>query len=130
MTDLNERSLGYGFVILGGALVIAGALVSLVVATLDLAYGRAGSFAAGTEAAVLIVLGGLALFFAYLGHQSWADRPLTTGVLLLVIALIAWVSLGFGMNVVALLDSSFVFLAGVLYLIEPVTTRVRTSLAA
>ncbi len=130
MANLTERDLGYGFGILGGALVIAGAIISIAVAVFDLVTARGGVFGAGTEAVVLLVMGGLALFFANLGHRAWADRSLTTGVLLLVIALIAWISLGLGMNVVALVGSIFVFLAGVLYLIEPVTARVRTSLPA
>lgn len=130
MTNLTERSLGYGFGILGGALVLVGALVSLAVAVFDLVTGRGGAFAAGTEAVILVVLGGLALFFAYLGHRAWGDLPLTTGVLLIVIAVIAWVTLGLGMDLVALLGAIFVFLAGVLYLIEPVTARIRISPAA
>ena len=107
--------------------MLVGALIGLAVAVSDLVSARGGAFAAGTEAAALALL---ALFFAYLGRRAGGNQPLTTGVLLLVIAVIARATLGPGMDVVARLGAILVFLAGVLYLIEPVTTCVRTGLAA
>ncbi len=124
MADLTERTLGYGFGLLGGLLIVVGAIVALVVGAVDLAVGRTfGSIGAWSESIVLFVVGGLALFFAYLGQHSWRDHSLTTGILLVVIALLGWAVLGLGANLVALLGAIFVFLSGVLYLIEP-TRRV------
>ena len=60
-TNPAERSLEYGFGILGGALVLVGALIGLAVAVFDPVSARGGAFAAGTEAAALALL---ALFFA------------------------------------------------------------------
>jgi hypothetical protein len=127
MSDLTERKLGWGFGLLGGLLIVAGAIVSAVVGTLYLATGRfAGAFGAGSEAVLLFVVGALALFFAYLAHRSWSDRPIVAGVLLVVIAAIGWGVTGFGGNVIALLGALFVFLAGLLYLLQPALSGVKT----
>jgi hypothetical protein len=40
-------------------------------------------------------------------------------VLLVVLAVLGWVVVGIGANLLALLGSLFVFLAGVLYLLDP-----------
>ncbi len=105
---------------MGGLLILVGALVALVVGAMDLVVGRPlGSVNAWSESIVLFVVGGLALFFAYLGQHNWRDHALTSGILLVVVALLGWVVLGLGSNLVALVGAIFVFLSGVLFLIEP-----------
>jgi len=127
MSDLTERKLGWGFGLLGGLLIVAGALVSAFVGTLDLAMGRfSGAFGAGTEAVLLLVVGALALFFAYLAHRTWSDRPIVAGVLLVVIAAIGWGVTGFGGSILALLGALFVFLAGLLFLLQPALSSVKS----
>ena len=120
MTELTEQRLGFGFGVLGGVLIALGALVALVVGTVDLVVGRPfGALGAATEAVLLFVVGGLAMFFAYLAHRDWSAHPLTSGVMLLVTALIAWIVIGIGGNLLALVGSLFVLMAGILYLVEP-----------
>jgi len=127
MSDLTERGVAWGLGVVGGVLFLAAALVSLAVGTFDLAVGHAMSaLGAGTEAVVLFVVGALALFFSYLAHRPWQSHAFTAGVLLVVIAAIGWVVLGFGGNLLALLGAVFVFLAGVLYLIPSALTGVKT----
>lgn len=127
MSDLTERKLGWGFGLLGGLLIVAGAVVSAVVGTLDLAMGRfTGAFGAGSVAVLLFVVGALALFFAYLAHRTWSDRPIVAGVLLVVIAAIGWGVTGFGGSLLALLGALFVFLAGLLFLLQPALSSVKT----
>lgn len=131
MANLTERSLGFGFGVLGGALVILGALVSLAVGVFDLASGRSfGAASQAAEAVVLFVVGGLALFFAFLAHRDWKEHPVTSGVVLVVVAAIGWGVLGLGGSVLALIGAIFVFLAGVLFLVEPVKTGVVHAAAA
>ena len=131
MTNLTERRLAYGFGLLGGALIALGGLVALVLSVFDLALGRfVGSLSAGSDAVVLFVVAGLALVFAYLAHRAWKDRPIVSGVLLVVIAAIGWGVLGLGSSVLALVGAIFVFLAGILYLVEPVKTGVAAAAAA
>lgn len=133
MADLSERTLGYGFGLLGGLLIVLGAIVALVVGTMDLLVGRPfGAISQASEAIVLFVVGGLALLFAYLGRRVWKERALTAGILLIVTAAIGWAVLGFGANLLALLGGIFVFLGGVLYLVEPtkhVVTQITTPAA-
>jgi hypothetical protein len=127
MSDLTERKLGWGFGLLGGVLIIAGAVVSAFVGTFDLAMGRfAGALGAGSEAVLAFTVGVLALFFAWLAHRSWSDRPIIAGILLVVIAAIGWGVTGLGGNVFVLLGALFVFLAGVLFLLQPALSSVKT----
>ena len=130
MAELTERSLGYAFGLLGGGLFVLGALVSIALGAAALFTGRPMmALSTGTEAAILFLIGGLTLFFAYLGHRPWKDRPVVSGVLLIVTSLIGWGVLGLGSNVVALVGAIFAFLAGVLYAVEPVTRRAAAAVA-
>jgi hypothetical protein len=126
MSDLTERKLGWGFGILGGVLIVVAAIVSVFVGTFDLVTGRvAGALDAGTEAVLLLAVGALALFFSYLAYRPWSDHPITAGVLLVVLAAIGWGVLGLGGNVIALLGALFVFLAGILFLLQPALSSVK-----
>lgn len=127
MTDLTERKLGWGFGLLGGLLIAVGAIVSVFVGTIDLASGRVGgALYAGSEAILLFAIGALALFFSYLAHRPWSDRPIVAGILLVVIAVIGWGATGFGGSVIALLGALFVFLAGLLFLLQPTLSGVKS----
>lgn len=120
MTELTERRLGWGFGITGAVLVGLGGLLALLTAAFNLVgshWGRAAFW--GSTAVALFVLAGLAFFFAYLGYRSWSDRPVVCGVILVLLAVVGWIALGLGANVLALVGGLFVFLAGVLYLVEP-----------
>lgn len=126
MAELTERTLGYGFGLVGGALVVVGALAALVLGVLDLFSGRPlGTIHTGTEVALLLGVGGFALVVAYLGQHAWRNRGVTSGTLLLFLALLAGGGLGFGSNVVVLIGAVFVFLGGVLFLMEPAKYVVR-----
>ena len=120
MVYLTEERLGYGFGLLGGVLLLLGALVALTMGAVSLVSGSLhAALNAWSETVVLAVVGGLAIFFAFLGHQSWRDRPTSAGLLLVVVAFLGALALGFGGNVVALVGVLFVGLGGLLYLIEP-----------
>jgi hypothetical protein len=130
MTSLTERNLGYGFGLLGGLLIFLGGLAALVLGAAQAILGHPNpAVSMVSEAIVLFVLGGLAVFFAYLGSHGWKDHALTTGILLVIIALLGWGLFGIGSSLLALVGGIFVFLSGVLYLVEP-TRRVVSSVAA
>ncbi|HEV2316173.1 MAG TPA: hypothetical protein VGV89_01170 [Thermoplasmata archaeon] len=125
---VTERKLGYAFGLLGGGLTALAGLFSLVLGAVDLATGRMfGALASGTAGIALLVVGGLALLFAYLAYRDWSDRPLVAGVLLVVLAAISWALLGLGGNVLSILGGIFVFLAGVLFMVGPVRTSVSSA---
>ena len=120
MVEWTEQRLGYGFGLLGGVLIAIGGLASLVLGTVELVLGRPhGALNAASEAVLLLVVGGLAIFFAWLGHGDWRLRPISTGVVLAVLAFLGWLVVGVGANLLALLGSLFGFLGGVLFLVEP-----------
>lgn len=131
MADITEQRLGYGFGVLGGALIALGGLVSLVLGTIDLALGHPyGALNAAGQAVLLFVVGGLAILFAWLGHRAWSSRPLTSGVLLVVMAGLGWAVAGVAANLVGLVGVLFVFLAGVLYVLEPAKKAVGQAVSA
>ena len=106
MSTITERTLGLGFSVLGGILIVVAALVALAVGITDVALGRSfEAMNAATEAVVLLVIGGLALFFGYLARKDWKERPFAAGILLIVTALIGWGVLGLGANFVALIGA-------------------------
>jgi hypothetical protein len=130
MEDTSERSIGHLLGIVGGLLIVVGGLVALAFGIADLLVGSAVAGAgAVSEAIVLFVVGGLVVLFSQMGERDWKARPFTSGVLLVVLALVGFVVLGLGANVVALIGGILALLAGVLYLIEP-TRRAASSLVA
>jgi hypothetical protein len=125
MASFTERKLGYGFGLLGAFLIAVGGIVALILGAANLVTGHVlGGASMLSEAVVLFVIGALAAFFAYLGSHGWSDHPITSGVILVVVALLGWALLGLGANVVALVGGIFVFLAGLLYLVDPATRAV------
>jgi hypothetical protein len=130
MTDVTERRLGWGFGLLGAALIAVGAVVMGIAGIADAVEGRsADALAAGSFALVLLVAAALAGLFAHLGYRAWSDRPLVSGILLVVVAVVGWAALGLGANVFALVGALFVFLAGVLYVLGPAIDGARRVLA-
>jgi hypothetical protein len=120
METTTERGIGHLFGLLGGLLIFVGGLVAGIVGIADLALGRTfGAGGAFGAAAVLLVVGAVAFLFAYLGEHSWKDRPVPTGVMLVVLAAVDWAALARGPSVLAIIGGILVLLAGVLYLIAP-----------
>jgi hypothetical protein len=130
MEDRTERTIGHLFGLVGGLLVMLGGLVAAVFGIADAVLGRTLGAATGlAEAVVLLVVGALILLFTQFGVHGWRDRPLASGVLLVVLAVVSWGLLGLGSNLLALVGGLFALLAGVLYLIEP-TERAASALVA
>ncbi len=130
MAEFSEQRLAWGFGILGAVLVGLGGVLALLTAAFNLVgrhWGRAAYW--GSTTVVLFVLAALVFFFAYLGHSSWSDRPVVPGIILVVLAVVGWIALGLGANVLALVGGLFVLLAGVLYLLDPVLRGFRSAVA-
>ncbi len=128
MTEWTEQRLGYGFGLLGGGLIVLVGVVTLFFGAYDVVGGRGIAALGNFSAAVLeFAVGGLAVFFAWLGRHDWASRPLASGVLLLVMAVAGAVVLGLGASRFMLVGALFIFLAGVLYLLEPAKQLLRAA---
>jgi len=121
MTDLSEQRVASLLGYLGAALFVLGGLFALFVGTIALAGGRLdGALSLWSESVLLLVVGGLSGFFAYLARRDWKARPGTVGIMLILVSLISAVVLGFGANLLGLIGAVLVFLAGALCLIPPV----------
>jgi hypothetical protein len=130
MENTTEREVGHLFGLIGGLLILVGGLVAVAFGFSDLVLGRMfGAVGALSEAIVLFVVGALVLLFTYMGQHGWRDRPLASGVMLVVLAIVSWGVLGFGTNLLALVGGIFALVAGVLYLIEP-TQRAASQLVS
>ncbi len=120
MENVTERGMGHLLGLIGGALLTVGGVVAAAIGVADLILGRtAGAMGAFSETAVLVVLGGLVLLFAYMGEHEWKDKPVVSGVLLVLLALISWGVTDLGANALALVGGILAIVAGALYLIEP-----------
>lgn len=120
MENLTERWLGHLLGLIGGALLTVGAVIAAAFGVADLILGHAASaMGASGETVVWVVLGGLVLLFAYLGEHDWKDKPVVSGVLLVLLALISWGVMALGVNALALVGGILAMVAGALYLIEP-----------
>jgi hypothetical protein len=120
MEHATEREMGHLFGLVGGILVLAGGLFATAFGITNLVMGQlAAAGAALGGAVVLYVVGGLILLFAHLADHGWQGRPVACGAMLVVLAIVSWVALGFGASVLALIGGIFALLAGVLYLVEP-----------
>lgn len=131
MAELTEGRLGFGFGLIGGLLFLVGALVALGVGIVELAAGRYnGAVASWAETVLLFVFGGLAIFFAYIGDHEWKARPFAAGLLLLVIGVLGWASVGLGASLLGIIGGVFVVLAGVLYMVQPMSQAFRTAITS
>ena len=124
MVEVSEERLGLVFGLTGGLLLIVGAFLALAGGIVDVVAGHLpGAVTAWSETALLLLVGGLALFFSYLGRHAWHSRPVSTGILLVVTAVLGWATLSLGANLAALIGAVLLFLAGVLVLIPPLARR-------
>ena len=127
MTVRITRSLGWIVGLLGGALLFIAGLIGLVS---GLSGGLGGKVAVGASgvggAVVLLVIGIVALFFVRRAHGWWRGRPVSSGIFLLVIAVVGWILLGLGANLVTLAGAVLVFLSGVLFLVSPAVAGIKS----
>lgn len=130
--DDSERGLGHLFGVLGGVLIGIGGLVAAIsgVAHQFLGQPFAYEVAALTEAILLFVVAGLVLLFTHRGSIAGQARGLSSGILLVILAVIGWGVLGLAGNVLGLVGALFAFLAGLLYLIEPTRRAAHAVLAS
>jgi hypothetical protein len=118
LTYRSERPLGLLFGLLGAVLLVLDGVFDLFKGAFFLAIHRAGaSYSAFDQAIIFIVVGLIAGFFAILGRSRWGDESLAAGVILVVIAVVGWLALGFASGVLALLASLFLLIGGILYLV-------------
>jgi hypothetical protein len=117
MSD-GDRRLGFLFGLLGGLLLVLAALVRFLLGVVFLATGH-GYLGLGSigESILYLVLGLVVGLFAFLGRRGPADRALTAGIVLIVLSLVGWLTLGFGGSLLALLGAVFALIAGIVFVV-------------
>jgi len=84
---------------------------SLAIGHPYLALGAFGGFI------LFVVLGLVFIMFAILGSSRPADRAIAAGVVMVVVALLGILLLGFANGLIGLLGSLFVLIGGLLFLV-------------
>ncbi len=117
MTADGDRRLALIFGVIAAVLLVVDAALRFLVGILFLATGRElAALGTANEAVIYLVIGLVIGFFSILGRSRGADRSLGVGIVLIVLALVGYLGLGFGGSVLALLAAVFTLIAGILYL--------------
>lgn len=118
MTADGDRRIGLIFGAVATALLLIDALLRFAFGFLYLVRGRELAAVGSTGSAVIFLIIGLVIgFFAVLGRSRGQDRSLAAGIVLIVLALLGLLALGFTGSILALLAAVFTLIAGVLFLV-------------
>lgn len=119
MTSEGDRRLGMLFGLLGSVLIILSGIFRAIGGALLLAFGHErGAFGTWDQAAVLVAVGLIIGFFSLYGRSGAPDRGLAAGAVLIVLAIVGWLALGFGSGLISLLGALLVLIGGILYLVS------------
>jgi hypothetical protein len=115
----DNRGIAFLFGLLGALLLVIAGVVAFVGGFVSLAVGS-GSHALGDwgRSVLYVVIGMVIGFFAALGHSGNRDRTFASGLILVVLAIVGWVGLGFVGALLALIGALFALIAGILYLVS------------
>jgi hypothetical protein len=104
--------------LLGAVLLIVQGILDLLSGVVYLAVGHGARAYGSLDQAVIFVVAGLLVgFFAAIGRMRGEERSLVAGVILIVLALVGWLALGFGSGLLGILAAVLVLIAGVVYLL-------------
>ena len=118
MSVRGDRRLGFYFGVLGAVLLVLDALLRFARGVVFLATGFPHAATGSLAASILFVVVGLLIgFFAFVGRHPDPDRSLAAGVILVVIAILGWLVLGFGSSLLAILAGILTIIAGILFLL-------------
>jgi hypothetical protein len=118
MNAPRDRRIASLFGFLGAALLIVEGLLDLLSGVVYFAVGHGGrAFGVFDQGLIFVVVGLIVGFFAAIGRREGDERSVVTGAVLLVVALVGWIALGFGSGVLALLGTVCLLIAGVVFLL-------------
>lgn len=119
MSGSSNRSIGFLFGLVGAALIVLEGFIDFLRSAFFLAIGHplvaVGAF---TASILFVVLGVVLALFVFLGRARRRERALASGVVLVVIALLGLLVLGFANTILGLLGAIFVLISGLLYIVE------------
>jgi hypothetical protein len=115
----ETRRAGFLLGLLAAVLLLVEALIHFAVGVAFLATGRTlGGLGSLGGSVVLVVVALLIGFFAFLGRARGADYAMVAGIVLVVVAIVGWLALGFGGSVLGILAGLFALIAGILFLVS------------
>ena len=118
MSAEGDRRLAMIFGVLAAVLLVLASLVRFLVGVAFLATGHQfAALGAGGEAVIFLVLALLIGFFALFGRSRTPDRSVAAGVILVVLAIVGWLALGFAGSLLAILAAVFTLISGILFLV-------------
>lgn len=119
MAEGGTQGLAFLFAVLAALLFVVAGVVDFVGGFLFLATG-AGVHALGawSRSIVLVVVGVLVGAFALFGHSGDRERRMASGIVLVVLAVLGWLALGFAGEILALLAALFALISGILFLVS------------
>jgi hypothetical protein len=118
MTADGDRRLAMIFGLIAAVLLVTAAILRLLVGAAFFVTGRElAALGSANEAVIFLVLGLVIGFFSLMGRSRTADGSLAVGVILVVLAVVGWLALGFGGSLLALLAAVFTLIAGILFLV-------------
>jgi hypothetical protein len=118
MASADDRGIAFVLGILAAILLLVAALLHFLVGVALLFTGASHSAAGSLGSSVIeVVIALLIGFFAVIGRRG-RDRTVAAGVVLVVLAIVGWLALGFGGDLLALLAAVLALLSGVLFLVS------------
>jgi hypothetical protein len=114
----SNRGLGLLFGLLGAALLVLDGLFEFALGALFLVIRHpVAGVGAVDQAVIFIVLGLIVGFFTIFGRSRGHDETMAAGLVLIVLAFVGWLALGFASGLISLLASVLILIAGILFLV-------------
>jgi hypothetical protein len=117
MAGQDDRRIAFVLGAIAAILLLVDALLHFIAGIALLITGATHPGVGSIGSSVIeIVVALLIGAFAYFGRTRGGDRSVAAGVVLIVLAIVGWLALGFGGSLLALLAAILALVAGVLFL--------------
>lgn len=119
MTAEGERRIGAVFGLLGAVLIALDGLLDIARGVFYVVVGRGEhAYSPFGQAIVFLVVGLIIGLFSIMGAVPREGRATVAGAVLLVLAVVGWLVLGFGSGILAILGTVLVLVSAVVFLVS------------
>lgn len=117
VSEVGDRKIAAAFGLLGAVLIAFDGLLDLARSFLDLAVGRGGrAVLPFDQGLIFLVVSVIVVLFSVLGGWRREARAVVAGVVLVVIVVVGWLTLGLGSGLLSILGTVLVLVGGVVFL--------------